>query len=185
MFHVQKNTAFEGQVYYCTSNIYKYIKVLCYCLRTLLLEYLENILKIQKYNAEHVPNYINFKIMLVYIHLLYQQLVIGVFYVRLNINGTHVCWQLRDMSYFLTIMLLVVMSFGIVRQAIHFQNEEPSWFLLRSMFFYPYWMIYGELFADEIDSKSVISPIQWGVLLHVLLPILDDIRRVVCRWNSQ
>ncbi|XP_061172975.1 transient receptor potential cation channel subfamily M member 3-like isoform X2 [Saccostrea echinata] len=59
---------------------------------------------------------------------------------------------LRDMSYFLIIMLLVVMSFGIIRQAVHFQNEEPSWFLVRNMFFYPYWMIYGELFADEIDT---------------------------------
>lgn len=59
---------------------------------------------------------------------------------------------LRDMSYFLIIMLLVVMSFGIIRQAVHFQDEEPSWFLVRNMFFYPYWMIYGELFADEIDT---------------------------------
>lgn len=59
---------------------------------------------------------------------------------------------LRDMSYFLIIMLLVVMSFGIIRQAVHFQNEEPSWFLVRNMFYYPYWMIYGELFADEIDT---------------------------------
>nr|XP_022329694.1 transient receptor potential cation channel subfamily M member 1-like isoform X4 [Crassostrea virginica] len=59
---------------------------------------------------------------------------------------------LRDMSYFLIIMLLVVMSFGIIRQAVHFQDEDPSWFLVRNMFFYPYWMIYGELFADEIDT---------------------------------
>ena len=61
--------------------------------------------------------------------------------------------QLRDMSYFVIIVLIVLMSFGIVRQAVHFQEEEFSWFLVRSMFFYPYWMIYGELFADEIDSK--------------------------------
>ena len=50
------------------------------------------------------------------------------------------------------------MSFGIVRQAVHFQEEEFSWFLVRSMFFYPYWMIYGELFADEIDSKFNYLP---------------------------
>lgn len=64
---------------------------------------------------------------------------------------------LRDMSYFLIIMLLVVMSFGIIRQAVHFQNEEPSWFLVRNMFYYPYWMIYGELFADEIDTCTDID----------------------------
>jgi hypothetical protein len=49
------------------------------------------------------------------------------------------------------------MSFGIIRQAVHFQDEEPSWFLVRNMFFYPYWMIYGELFADEIDSESLFT----------------------------
>ena len=64
--------------------------------------------------------------------------------------------QLRDMSYFVIIVLIVLMSFGIVRQAVHFQEEEFSWFLVRSMFFYPYWMIYGELFADEIDSELTL-----------------------------
>ncbi|VDI37874.1 transient receptor potential cation channel subfamily M member 3 [Mytilus galloprovincialis] len=59
---------------------------------------------------------------------------------------------LRDMSYFIIIVTLVLISFGIVRQAIHFQNEEWRWHLVRNVFFYPYWMIYGELFADEIDT---------------------------------
>ena len=57
------------------------------------------------------------------------------------------------MCYFLIILLIVVAAFGVVRQAIHYQDEEPRWFHVRNVFFYPYWMIYGELFADEIDSK--------------------------------
>ncbi|XP_033750310.1 LOW QUALITY PROTEIN: transient receptor potential cation channel subfamily M member 3-like [Pecten maximus] len=64
---------------------------------------------------------------------------------------------LRDMSYFIIILLIVLMSFGIVRQAIHFQDEEPSLKLVRNMFFYPYWMIYGELFADEIDTCTDVQ----------------------------
>ncbi|XP_053405277.1 transient receptor potential cation channel subfamily M member 3-like isoform X7 [Mercenaria mercenaria] len=59
---------------------------------------------------------------------------------------------LREMCYFLVILLIVVAAFGVVRQAIHYQDEEPRWFHLRNVFFYPYWMIYGELFADEIDT---------------------------------
>ncbi|XP_052279179.1 transient receptor potential cation channel subfamily M member 3-like isoform X3 [Dreissena polymorpha] len=59
---------------------------------------------------------------------------------------------LREMCYFLIILLIVVASFGVVRQAIHYQDEEPSWFQVRNMFFYPYFMIYGELFAEEIDT---------------------------------
>ncbi|KAL4227851.1 Transient receptor putative cation channel subfamily M member 7 [Mactra antiquata] len=59
---------------------------------------------------------------------------------------------LREMCYFLIILLIVVAAFGVVRQAIHYQDEEPRWFHVRNVFFYPYWMIYGELFADEIDT---------------------------------
>ncbi|XP_055889921.1 transient receptor potential cation channel subfamily M member 3-like isoform X5 [Biomphalaria glabrata] len=59
---------------------------------------------------------------------------------------------LRDMCYFLTILFIAVTSFGVVRQTVHFQNKDVSWRLrLRNVWYYPYWMIYGELFAEEID----------------------------------
>lgn len=45
------------------------------------------------------------------------------------------------------------MSFGVARQAILHPNEDPSWMLARNIFFMPYWMIYGEVFADQIDRK--------------------------------
>ncbi|KAK3097474.1 hypothetical protein FSP39_009961, partial [Pinctada imbricata] len=101
---------------------------------------------------------------------------------------------LRDMSYFLVIMLLVVASFGIIRQAVHFQNEEPSWFLVRSMFFYPYWMIYGELFADEIDTctdkdrhdecvyGSWVAPLCMFVFLLVANILLVNL--LIARFNA-
>lgn len=60
-----------------------------------------------------------------------------------------------DMMYFVIIMLVVLMSFGVARQAILYPNEDPSWMLARNIFFMPYWMIYGEVFADQIDRKSV------------------------------
>uniref|UniRef100_A0A7N6AQH4 Transient receptor potential cation channel, subfamily M, member 3 n=1 Tax=Anabas testudineus TaxID=64144 RepID=A0A7N6AQH4_ANATE len=56
-----------------------------------------------------------------------------------------------DMMYFVIIMLVVLMSFGVARQAILNPNEDPSWMLARNIFFMPYWMIYGEVFADQID----------------------------------
>lgn len=46
------------------------------------------------------------------------------------------------------------MSFGVARQAILNPNEDPSWMLARNIFFMPYWMIYGEVFADQIDRKA-------------------------------
>lgn len=62
-----------------------------------------------------------------------------------------------DMMYFVIIMLVVLMSFGVARQAILNPNEDPSWMLARNIFFMPYWMIYGEVFADQIDRKSHLA----------------------------
>uniref|UniRef100_H3CJN7 Transient receptor potential cation channel, subfamily M, member 1a n=1 Tax=Tetraodon nigroviridis TaxID=99883 RepID=H3CJN7_TETNG len=56
-----------------------------------------------------------------------------------------------DMLYFVVIMLVVLMSFGVARQAILHPDEEPTWRLARNIFYMPYWMIYGEVFADSID----------------------------------
>ncbi|XP_048382682.1 transient receptor potential cation channel subfamily M member 3 isoform X3 [Stegostoma tigrinum] len=56
-----------------------------------------------------------------------------------------------DMMYFVIIMLVILMSFGVARQAILHPNEDPSWRLARNIFYMPYWMIYGEVFADQID----------------------------------
>lgn len=61
--------------------------------------------------------------------------------------------KMIDMMYFVIIMLVVLMSFGVARQAILNPNEDPSWMLARNIFFMPYWMIYGEVFADQIDRK--------------------------------
>ncbi|KAG9267203.1 transient receptor potential cation channel subfamily M member 1-like [Astyanax mexicanus] len=61
-----------------------------------------------------------------------------------------------DMLYFVVIMLVVLMSFGVARQAILHPDEEPTWRLARNIFYMPYWMIYGEVFADSIDRKTRI-----------------------------
>ncbi|XP_040269774.1 transient receptor potential cation channel subfamily M member 1 [Bufo bufo] len=64
-----------------------------------------------------------------------------------------------DMLYFVIIMLVVLMSFGVARQAILHPDEEPSWRLARNIFYMPYWMIYGEVFADQIDLYAMeINP---------------------------
>uniref|UniRef100_A0A8C2GCN0 Transient receptor potential cation channel, subfamily M, member 1a n=1 Tax=Cyprinus carpio TaxID=7962 RepID=A0A8C2GCN0_CYPCA len=64
-----------------------------------------------------------------------------------------------DMLYFVVIMLVVLMSFGVSRQAILHPDEEPTWRLARNIFYMPYWMIYGEVFADSIDLYAMeINP---------------------------
>uniref|UniRef100_A0A8C8SVI8 non-specific serine/threonine protein kinase n=1 Tax=Pelusios castaneus TaxID=367368 RepID=A0A8C8SVI8_9SAUR len=59
--------------------------------------------------------------------------------------------MVANMFYIVVIMALVLLSFGVPRQAILYPNEDPSWKLARDIVFHPYWMIFGEVYAYEID----------------------------------
>ncbi|CAL1279991.1 unnamed protein product, partial [Larinioides sclopetarius] len=58
-----------------------------------------------------------------------------------------------DMIYFVVLLLVVLMSYGVARQGILNPDEEPSWVLVRRIFYMPYFMLYGEVFADKIDPQ--------------------------------
>ncbi|XP_048483560.1 transient receptor potential cation channel trpm isoform X6 [Plutella xylostella] len=59
--------------------------------------------------------------------------------------------MVKNMIYFVVLLLVVLMSFGVARQAILKPNQEASWYLIREIFFQPYFMLYGEVFAPDID----------------------------------
>ncbi|XP_069481057.1 transient receptor potential cation channel subfamily M member 7 isoform X2 [Ambystoma mexicanum] len=59
--------------------------------------------------------------------------------------------MVANMFYIVVIMAVVLLSFGVPRKAILYPNEEPSWSLARDTVFQPYWMIFGEVYAYEID----------------------------------
>ena len=61
--------------------------------------------------------------------------------------------QMKDLMNFVVILLIVLMAFGIVRQAITYPDEEPNWHLVKFIFLKPYFMLYGEVYAPEIDRK--------------------------------
>ncbi|XP_052387216.1 transient receptor potential cation channel subfamily M member 7-like, partial [Carassius gibelio] len=59
--------------------------------------------------------------------------------------------MVANMFYIVVIMAVVLLSFGVPRKAILYPNEDPSWTLARDVVFQPYWMMYGEVYAYEID----------------------------------
>ena len=61
--------------------------------------------------------------------------------------------MVKDMAYFIVILLVVLMSFGVTRQSIRYPMSEPSWTLAKNIFLKPYFMIYGEVYAAEIDRE--------------------------------
>lgn len=101
---------------------------------------------------------------------------------------------IRDMAYYLIILFIVVTSFGVARQAVAAQNEDVTWTrTLRNVWFYPYWMIYGELFAESIDpceeNESTctiygawVSPAL--MCIYLLIANILGVNLLIARFNA-
>uniref|UniRef100_A0AC35U1S2 LSDAT_euk domain-containing protein n=1 Tax=Rhabditophanes sp. KR3021 TaxID=114890 RepID=A0AC35U1S2_9BILA len=59
--------------------------------------------------------------------------------------------MILNMSYILIMLLVTLMAFGLTKQSITYPHEKWNWILVRNIFFKPYFMLYGEVFATEID----------------------------------
>ncbi|CAI5448305.1 unnamed protein product [Caenorhabditis angaria] len=57
-----------------------------------------------------------------------------------------------SMCYILVLLLVTLMAFGVNRQAITYPNLDFNWLSVRNIFYKPYFMLYGEVYAGEIDT---------------------------------
>ncbi|KAI1900036.1 hypothetical protein AGOR_G00045870 [Albula goreensis] len=97
-----------------------------------------------------------------------------------------------NMFYIVVMMAIVLLSFGVSRKAILSPDEPPSWTLARDVVFQPYWMIFGEVYADEIDAcannktcppGSFITPwlqavylfFQYIIMVNILIAFFNNI----------
>ncbi|CAF0940636.1 unnamed protein product [Adineta steineri] len=88
-----------------------------------------------------------------------------------------------DLFRLIVIVLIVLMSFGVSRQAIKYPDAEWSWHSVKEIFLEPYFMIYGEVYADKIDAtcnrtEDPTNPsCQFG---HFITPITMTAFLLVC-----
>ena len=66
------------------------------------------------------------------------------------------------MMYFVVLLAVFLIAFGVCRQSILFPNEEPHWRLIRHIFYQPYFMLYGEVFAADIDPECNPDCLEYG-----------------------
>ncbi|CAG9531100.1 unnamed protein product [Cercopithifilaria johnstoni] len=78
-----------------------------------------------------------------------------------------------NMMYILVLLLVTLMSFGISRQAITYPHEKWQWLLIRNIFYKPYFMLYGEVYAGEIDTcgDEGINCVPGGWIPPILMTI--------------
>ncbi|XP_017541300.1 transient receptor potential cation channel subfamily M member 7 isoform X1 [Pygocentrus nattereri] len=59
--------------------------------------------------------------------------------------------MVANMFYIVVIMFVVLVTYGVPRKAILYPNSDAEWSLIIDVVFQPYWMMYGEVYAYEID----------------------------------
>ncbi|VDN27665.1 unnamed protein product, partial [Cylicostephanus goldi] len=59
--------------------------------------------------------------------------------------------MILNMTYIVVMLVVSLLAFGLARQSITYPNEDFHWLLVRNIFYKPYFMLYGEVYADEID----------------------------------
>ena len=75
------------------------------------------------------------------------------------------CSQFGELRLFIMVVLIFLLAYGIAHQGLMYHERSPSWNILRDVFYYPYWQLYGELFLEEIDSKLTIYDV---IIFHFL-----------------
>ncbi|KAI1239710.1 hypothetical protein IHE44_0011137 [Lamprotornis superbus] len=89
-----------------------------------------------------------------------------------------------NMFCIVIMMAIVLLSFGVSRKAILSPEEPPSWTLARDIVFQPYWMMFGEVYAGEIDvcetnedcpPGSFLTPFLQAVYLFVQYIIMVNL----------
>uniref|UniRef100_A0A3B3TU21 non-specific serine/threonine protein kinase n=1 Tax=Poecilia latipinna TaxID=48699 RepID=A0A3B3TU21_9TELE len=96
-----------------------------------------------------------------------------------------------NMFFIVVMMAIVLLSFGVSRQAILSPDHEPSWSLARDIVFQPYWMIFGEVYAGELEScgddpcppafflspllQAVYMFVQYIIMVNILIAFFNNI----------
>jgi hypothetical protein len=61
--------------------------------------------------------------------------------------------MLTDLFKFLILLIILIVSYGIIRQSVRYPNDTFSWDSIKGVLKEPYLMTYGEIFTDSIDRK--------------------------------
>lgn len=60
------------------------------------------------------------------------------------------------MMFFLLILLVSMLGFGVTYQANLYPNAPLQWSILKDVLYHPYWQMYGELFLENIEGALSI-----------------------------
>ena len=101
---------------------------------------------------------------------LYELMIVFVSYLRPHHTALIFVFQLYELMQYITIMIVFVLGYGIACQSIMFPIREAQWSILKDIFYYPYWQIYGEVFLEEMEGLCVAHFCVRVLKMRILLP---------------
>ena len=61
--------------------------------------------------------------------------------------------QVTDLLFFLMILAVFLIGYGVAQQALLYPNSVPSWDILYSIVYEPYFSIYAQMNLDELQGR--------------------------------
>ena len=71
----------------------------------------------------------------------------------MHIHSLVIVWKLTDLSYFLGILFVFLLGYGVATQATLFPNTTVLAKLMNGVFKRAYFHMFGELFLEEINCE--------------------------------
>ena len=88
-----------------------------------------------------------------------------------------IIFQFYDLSYFMVILMVFVMSYSIAAYSILYPNSSLSGDFIMNLLRMGYWNLYGELFIDEIECKF------WCVSYVYMMNCCDLFKEIIILYH--
>ncbi|XP_069140029.1 transient receptor potential cation channel subfamily M member 8-like isoform X2 [Argopecten irradians] len=62
--------------------------------------------------------------------------------------------MMAELRMFVMVLLVFLLAYGISSQALLYKQRRPSWIILKDVFYFPYWQLFGEIFLDDLNTDS-------------------------------
>ncbi|XP_021378399.1 transient receptor potential cation channel subfamily M member 1-like isoform X2 [Mizuhopecten yessoensis] len=62
--------------------------------------------------------------------------------------------MMAELKMFVMVLLVFLLAYGISSQALLYKQRRPSWSILKDMFYFPYWQLFGEIFLDDLNTDT-------------------------------
>lgn len=72
--------------------------------------------------------------------------------------------QVTDLMFFLLLLAVFLVAYGIAQQALLYPNSTKSWSILLGVFYDPYFSIYGDFNLQELEGYKLMRQ----KLMHII-----------------